>query len=321
MLTGILGSCHWEGDLPRPSHSKAFQEQQLRKSLELCSFVLDSINGEVVLQEEVHRAQRVLYLRSTIYHALGDEREWADLFHGIELALNSSDPSRTPPYTTEDLILAVYFVGALGCADQLCPLTRGLQDTTEVTDELRQKISPGFDIFQFVKANSDRLRCIVGKSPPVLLLSPAEALFLPTAIWAPTHILSPPDLVSRFCPSGSLRDDTSVITGRLLSALATRIAEVAWEVNDVGPEAPEMRALSKLFKFRPSLSVALLLRYIVSGLAPSPQAFKALGDLILSIGGNVTRVMTGVGTGSEMKVDAAGVAVLYNEFGMKTLLC
>lgn len=316
----ILGSSHWEGGLPDPSHSKSLQEQQLRNSLELCSFVLDSPDGGVVLQDELHRAQRVLYLRSIMYHALGDKREWADLFRGIELALNSSDPPRTPPYTTNDLILAVHFIGALACVDQVRPLTRGLEDTIEVTDELRRRISPDFDIFKFVKANSDRLLRVVGKSPPILLLSPPEALYLPSAMWASTHILSPPDLVSRFSTSGSLRDDTSAITGRLLSTLATRIAELGREFNDVGPDAAsEIGPSNKLFKFQPNLSVVLLLRYIALGLEPSPQAFRALGDLISSIGGNATRVMTVGETGSEMKLDVAGVAVLYYEFGMKAL--
>ena len=316
----ILGSSHWEGGLPDPSHSKSLQEQQLRNSLELCSFVLDSPDGGVVLQDELHRAQRVLYLRSIMYHALGDKREWADLFRGIELALNSSDPPRTPPYTTNDLILAVHFIGALACVDQVRPLTRGLEDTIEVTDELRRRISPDFDIFKFVKANSDRLLRVVGKSPPILLLSPPEALYLPSAMWASTHILSPPDLVSRFSTSGSLRDDTSAITGRLLSTLATRIAELGREFNDVGPDAvSEIGPSNKLFKFQPNLSVVLLLRYIALGLEPSPQAFRALGDLISSIGGNATRVMTVGETGSEMKLDVAGVAVLYYEFGMKAL--
>lgn len=319
MLGVILGSSHWEGGLPDPSHSKTFQEQQLRKSLELCSFVLDGIDGEGISQDELYRAQRVLYLRSAIYHALRDKREWADLFRGIELALNSGDPTRTPPYTTADLVLAVHFVGALACVDQVRPLTRGLEDTIEITTELRREISPDFDVFEFVKANSDRLLRVVGKSPPILLLSPPEALYLPSAVWAPTHILSPPGLFSRFSTSGSFRDDTSAITGRLLSTLATRIAEVAHEVNNPGPDIPEIGPFSKLFKFGPSPSVVLLLRYIALGLAPSPQAFKALGDLISSIGGNVTRVMTGGEMGPEMKLDVAGVAVLYYEFGMKTL--
>ena len=317
MVTAILGSSHWEGDLPDQSYSKSFQEQQLVKSLELCSFVLDSIDGEVLSEDELHRAQRVLYLRSIIYGALHDKREWADLFRGIELALNSGDPSRTPPLTTEDLILAVHFVGAMACVDQVHPpTTRGLTDTMKVSDELLRKISPDLDVFQFVKENSDRLLRVVGKSPPILLLSPAEALYLPSAMWAPTHVLSPPDLVSRFSALGSLRDDTSAITGRLLTTLAARIAEVTGEINGIGPDAPEMGFFSK---FRPGPPVVLLLRYIALGLAPSPQAFKALGDLISSIGGNVTRVMTGGGTGSEMKLDVAGVAVLYHEFGMKAL--
>lgn len=319
MLTAILGSSHWEGNLPNPSHSKSFQEQQLRKSLELCSFVLDSTDGEVILRNELHRAQRVLYLRSIIYHALGDEREWADLFRGIELALNSSDPSRSPPHTTNDLVLAVHFVAALACVDQIRPPTQRLQDTMKVADELRRKISPVFDVCEFVKANTDRLLRVIGKSPPILLLSPAEALCLPSAIWAPTHILSPPDLVSRFSASGSLHGDTSAITGRLLSTLATRIADVAGEVNDVGPDAAEIGPFGKRFNFQPSPSVVVLLKYIALGLAPSPQAFKTLGDLILSIGGNVTRVMTVGETGSEMKLDVEEVAVLYYEFGMKTL--
>ena len=319
MLTAILGSNHWEGDLPDPSHSKSFQEQQLKKSLELCSFVLDKTEGEAVLQNELHRAQRILYLRSIIYHALRDKREWADLFRGIELALNSSDPSRTPPYTTDDLVLAAHLIGALACADQVYPLTQGLETTMKVTNELRRKITPAFDVFEFVKANSDHLLRVVGKSPPILLLSPAEALYLPSALWPSTHILSPPDLCSRFSTSGSLGDATSAITGRLLSTLATRIAEVACEANHVGPDTTQVGPSSKQFKIQPSPPVVLLLRYVALGLAPSPQASKTLGDLISSIGGNVRRVMTEVETGSEMKLDVAGVAVLYYEFGMKTL--
>jgi hypothetical protein len=321
MVTVILGSGHWEGDLPDTSHPKSFQEQQLRKSLELCSFVLDSIDGEAISQDELHRVQRALYLRSTIYHALHDNREWEDLFRAIELALNSDDPFRTPPFTTEDLILAVHFIGALACVDQVQAPTRRLVDTIKVTDELRRKITPGFDVFQFVKANSDRLLRAVGKSPPILLLLPAEALYLPSAVWAPTHILSLPGWVSRSSNSGSLRDDTSAITGRLLSTLATRIAEVTHEINDdVGPDASEIGPFSKFFRFQPGTPIVLLLRYIALGLAPSAQRFQALGDLISSIGGNVTRVMTGgAGTGPEMKLDVAGVAVLYYEFGMKTL--
>lgn len=319
MLTTILGPSHWEGGYPDQFPSKPFQEQQLRKSLELCSFVLDNIDEEMISQDELHRAQRILYLRSTLYHALHDKREWADLFRGIELALNSNDPSRTPRYTTDDLILAVHLVGALACVDQIHPRTRGVEDTMKVTDELQRKISPDFDFFGFVKANSDHLLRVVGKSPPVLLLSPAEALYLPSAMWASTNIFSPPDWISRFSASGLLRDDTSVITGRLLSTLATRIADVAPEVNNVGPDPSGVGPSIKLFKLQPSPSVVLLLRYIALGLAPSPQAFKALGDLISSIGGNTTRVMTGGGTGSEMKLDVAGVAVLYYELGMKTL--
>ena len=319
MLTAILGSNHLESDLPDPSHSKSFREQQLRKSLELCTFVLNSVDGEATPRDELHRAQRVLHFRSIIYRALDDKREWADLFRGIELALNSANPSRTPPYTTDDLILAVHFVGALACIDQVRPSNRGLEATMEVTDELRRNISPDFDIFEFVKANNDRLLRAVGKSPPILLLSPAEALYLPSAVWAPTHVLSPPDLVSRFSTSGSFRDDTSGITNRLLSTLATRIGEVTRQINDFGPDASEVGPFSKLSKLQPSLSIELLLRYIALGLAPSPQGFKALGDLISSIGGNVTRAMTGGETGSEMKLDVAGVAMLYYDFGMKAL--
>jgi len=287
--------------------------------LELCSFVLDSIDGVGISQDELYRAQRVLYLRSAIYHALRDKREWADLFRGIELALNSADSSRTPPYTTDDLILAVHFVGALACIDQVRPPNRGLEGTMRVTDELRRKISPDFDIFEFVKANSDRLLRVIGESPPILLLTPAEALYLPSAVWAPTHILSPPDLVSRFSTSGSFCDDMSAITSRLLSTLATRIGEVTREVDDFGPDASGVGPFGKLSKFQPSPSIVLLLRYLALGLAPSPQAFKALGDGISSIGGNVTRVMTGGETGSEMKLDVAGVAMLYYDFGMKAL--
>jgi hypothetical protein len=241
------------------------------------------------------------------------------LFRGIELALNSTDPFRSPTYTTDDFILAIHFVGALACVDQTRPPNRGLEGTMKVTDELRRKISPDFDIFEFVKANSDRLHRVVGKSPPILLLSPAEALYLPSAVWAPTHLLFPPDLVARFSTQGSLRDDTSAITSRLLSTLATRIGEVTREFNDFGPDASGVGPFGKLSKFQPSPSVELLLRYVALGLAPSPQAFKALGDLMSSIGGNVTRVMTAGETGSEMKLDVAGVAMLYYDFGMKAL--
>ena len=319
MLTAILGSTHWESDLPDPTHSRFFQEQQLKKSLELCTFVLDNTDREAVPHNELHRAQRVLYFRSIIYHNLYDKREWGDLFRGIEFALNSSDPSPTSPYTTDDLILTVHLVSGLACADQIRPPNHGLESTRKVTDELRRKISPGFNIFRFIKANSHHLFHVTGKSPPILLLSPAEALYLPSAMWAPEHILSPPDLVSRFSTSGSLRDDTSAITGRLLSTLATRIADITREVNDLGPDAPEVGPFGKLSRFQPSVSVELLLRYIALGLAPSPQGFKTLGDLISSIGGNVTRVMTGSETGSEMKLDVSGVAMLYYDFGMKAL--
>ncbi|KAF9645150.1 hypothetical protein BDM02DRAFT_3189965 [Thelephora ganbajun] len=313
MLTVILGSSHWEGDLPNPSHSQSFHEQQLRQSLELCNFVLDSTDGHVV---ELHCAQRTLHLRSIICHALHDQREWADLFRGIQLALNSSESSRTPPYAIDDLILAAHFVGALACVDQLSPTTPGLEGTMKVTDELRRKISPDFDVFEFIRTNSERLLGTVGKSPPILLLSPAEALYLPSAMWKPTHILSLPDSVSRFSTSGSLRDDTGIITGRLLSTLATRIGGVA-RVNDFGPDGSRIGQFGNFSKFQPSLSVVLLLRYVALGLAPSSQAFKALGDLISSIGEDVTRVMTEGGAGSEMKLDTTGVAMLYHEFGMK----
>lgn len=319
MLTAILGSIHWESDLPDPTHPRTFQEQQLKKSLELCTFVLDHTDGETVPLHELYRAQRVLYFRSIIYHALHGKREWGDLFRGIEFALNSSDPSHTSPHTTDDLILAVHFVSGLACADQIRPPNRELESTRKVADELRRKISPDFNIFKFIKANSHHLFHVAGKSPPILLLSPAEALYLPSAMWAPEHILSPPDLVSRFSTSGSLRDDTSAITGRLLSTLATRIADITREVNDLGPDAPEVGPFGKLSRFQPSVSVELLLRYIALGLAPSPQAFKTLGDLISSIGGNMTRVMTGSETGSEMKLDVSGVAMLYYDFGMKAL--
>jgi len=312
MLATILGSGHWEGGLPSPSKSQSFQEQQLRQSLEISSFVLDSISKESVVQDELHRVQRILLIRSIIYRALHDEREWADLFRGIELALNSNDPSRSPPYTTDDLILTAHFVGALACADQVGP---GLEETMKITDELRRKISPDFDVFEFVKTNADRLLGIVGKSPPVLLLSPAEALYLPSAMWTPTHILSPPDSVSRFSTLGSLRDDTSAITGGLLSTLCTRIAET----THFGSDAPGVGPFGSLSEFRPSLSVVLLLRYVALGLAPSPQAFSALGDLVSSIEGKVTRVMARGEAGSEMKVDGARVAMLYYEFGMKAL--
>lgn len=315
----ILGSSHWKGDLPNPSHSQSFLEQQLKQSLELCSFALGSIDEGVMVRDELHRAQRILHLRSVIYRALHDQREWTDLYRGIELALNSSDPSRAPPYTTDDLILAAYFVGALAFADQAGPPTPSSEGMVKITDEFRQKISPDFDVFEFVRTNSDRLLGIVGKSPPILLLSPAEALYLPSALWTPTHILSPPDSVSRFSSSGTFRDDTSAVTGRLLLTLATRIADVA-HVNDFGPDASGVGPFSNHSKLQPSLSVVLLLRYVALGLAPSPQAFRALGDLILSIGGTeTTRVMDGGETGSEMKLDVAGVVTLYYEFGMKTV--
>lgn len=317
MLATILGSSHWEGELPNPSKSQSFQEQQLRQSLDLCNLVLDSLNGDVV-QDELHRVQRILLIRSIIYRALHDKREWADLFRGIELALNSSDPYRSPPYTVDDLILAAHFVGALACVDQVGPTTTGLGDTMKITDELRRKISSNFDVFEFVKTNTDRLLGIVGKSPPVLLLSPAEALYLPSAMWTPTHILSPPDSVSRFSTLGSLRDDTSAITGGLLSTLCTRIAE-ATQINEFGSDTPGVGPFGSLSKFQPSLSVVLLLRYVALGLAPSPQAFSALGDLVSTIEGNVTRVMARGEAGSEMKVDVARVAMLYYEFGMKAL--
>ena len=303
-------------DLPDSSNSKSFQAQQLKRSLELCTFVLHSIEGRAISQDELYRLQRILHLRSIIYRALCDQREWEDLFRGIELALNSNDPCRDPPYTTDDLILAVHLIGSLACIDQVCP-SQGLEDIIKVTDELRRKISPDFDIFAFVKENSDRLLDVVGESPPVLLLSPAEALYLPAAIWAPVHPLSPPSLVSRFSTPGSLnRDDMSAITGRLLSTLASRIAEVAREVNNFGPDASEVRPYRKHSNFRPNDSVVLLLRYAALGLAPSPEAFKALGDLISTADGNTVKVMVRE-TGSEMKLDVAEVAMLYYDFGMK----
>ena len=319
MLTTILGSNHRWGDVPSPSHPQSFQEQQLRQSLELCSFVLDNIDWEAVVQDELHHAQRILHLRSIIYRALHDQREWADLFRGIELALNSSAPSRVSPHTIDDLILAAYFVGALACIDRVGPTTIGLEGTMKITDELRLKISPDFDVFEFVKVNSDRLLDTFGKSLPTLLLSPAEALYLPSAMWAPTHILSPPDSVSRFSTSGTFRDDASAITGGLLSTLAARVAEVARSrVDDFGPDAPVMGPFGDLSRFQPSLSVVLLLRYVALGLAPSPQAFKTLGDMTLSIEEeNVARVAAEGET--ETKLDVAGVAMLYYEFGMKTL--
>jgi len=318
MLAAILGSGHRECDLPSRSRSQSFPEQQLRQSLQLCTFVLDSIEGEVMVQGELHHAQRTLLLRSSIYRALHDKREGADLFRGVGLALNSSHPSRTPPYTIDHLILVAYFVGALACVGQVGPTAPELEGTMKITDELQRKISPDFDVFEFVQTNSDRLFGIVGKSPPILLLSPAEALYLPSAMWTPTHILSLPDSVSRFSASGSFRDDASAITGELLWTLATQIAEAA-HINDVGPDAPGVGPFGNLSKFQPSLSVVLLLRYVALGLAPSPQAFKALGDLISSIEENLTRAMVGGETGSEMKLDVAGVAMLYYEFGMKTL--
>ena len=61
------------------------------------------------------------------------------------------------------------------------------------------------------------------------------------------------------------------------------------------------------------------MRYVALGLAPSPQAFSALGDLVSSVEGDVTRVMARDEAGSEMNVDVAGVAMLYYEFGMKAL--
>ena len=318
MLTAILGSGHWEDDLPTRSRSQSFQEQQLRQSLQLCTFVLDHIEGKVMVQAELHHAQRTLLLRSIIYRALHDKREWSDLFRAVGLALNSNDPSRVPPYTVDHLILVAYFVGAMACVDQVGPMAPGLGGTTKITDELRRKITPDFDVFEFVETNSDRLLGIVGKSPPTLLLSPAEALYLPSAMWTPSHILSPPDSVSRFSASGPFHDGISAITGELLSTLASRIAEVA-HVNDAGTDAPGVGPFGNLSKFKPSLSVVLLLRYVALGLAPSPQAFKALGDLISSIEENLTRAMVGGETGSEMKLDVAGVAMLYYEFGMKTL--
>jgi len=315
MLTVILGSSHWEGDLPNPSHSQSFQEQRLKQSLELCSFVLDNIDVEVVVRDELHRAQRILHLRSIIYHALHDQREWADLFRGIELALNSSDPFRATRYTTDDLILAVHFVGALACIDRVGPTSPGLAGTMGITDELQRKISPDFDALEFVKTNSHRLSSAVGKSLPTLLLFPAEALYLPFAIWAPTHVLSPPESVSRFSTPGSSCDETSVITGRLISTLATRIAEVG---DESGPDAASSAGPpGNLSKFQPSLSVVLLLRYVALGLAPSSEGFKALGDLISSIGETMTRVMGGGEMGPEIKLGVAGVAMLYCEFGMK----
>lgn len=317
MLTVILGSGHLKSNPPNPSQSQSFQEQQLRQSLQLCTFVLDSIEGEVMVRDELHHVQRILHLRSIIYRALHDKREWTDLFRAIGLALNSGDPSRTP-YTTDDLILAVYLVSALACIDHVCPSAPGLDGTMKVADELRGKISPDFDVFEFVKTNNGRLLGIVGKSPPILLLSPAEALYLPSAMWTPAHILSPPDPVSRFSASVSPRDETSAITGGLLSTLATRVAEVAC-VDDSDPDTPEVGPFGSLSKFQPSLPVVLLLRYVALGLSPSPQAFKALGDLISSIEENVTRVISDGETGSETKLDVAGVAMLYYEFGMKTL--
>jgi len=318
MLTVILGSSHWEGDLPNPSHSQTFQEQQLRQSLELCSFVLDSIDEETMVQDDLHRVQRILHLRSIIYHALQDHREWADLFHGIELALNSSDPFRVPRYTTDDLILTAHFVGALACIDRVGPTAACLEDTMEITHELQRKISPGFDALEFVKTNRDRLFSAVGESPPPLLLFPAEALYLPFAMWTPAHVLSPPESVSRFSTLGSSRDETSVITGRLISTLATRIAEAA-RPDDFGPDVVSAGPPGNLSKFQPSLSVVLLLRYIALGLAPSSEAFRALGDLISSIGEAMTRVMDGGDMGPEIKLGVAGVAMLYCEFGMKAL--
>lgn len=318
MLAAILGSGHWEGDLSNQAQSRSFQEQQLRQSLQLCTFVLDSVEREVIAQDELHHAQRTLLLRSIIYRALQDKREWADLFRAVGLALNSGDPSRTHPYTIDHLVLVAYLVGALACADQVGPTAPGLEGTMKITDELRRKISPDFDVFDFVETNSDRLLSIIGKSPPILLLSPAEALYLPSAMWTPTHILSPPDSVSRFSAPGSFRDDTSAITGELLSTLAARIAEVA-HVDDVGSDAPGVGPFGNLSEFEPSLSVVLLLRYVGLGLAPSPQAFKALGDLVSAIEDNVTRTIAGGEMGSEMKLDVAGVAMLYYEFGMKTL--
>jgi hypothetical protein len=314
MLSTILGSGHWEGDHPNPPQPQSFQENQLKQSLRLCTFVLDSIDGEVTAQEELHHVQRTLLLRSIIYRALSDRREWADLFRGIGLALNPSNPSPASPYTADHLILTAYFVGALACANQVGPTTDGLQATMKVTDELRRKISPDFDVFRFVETNSDRLFDVVGKSPPILLLSPAEALYLPSAIWTPTHILSPPDPVSRFSGSGSFREATSAITAGLLSTLASRIAEVA-QADNFSPDPP----FGSLTKFQPGLSIVLLLKYVALGLAPSPQAFKALGDSISSIEDNVTRVIGGGEAGSEMKLDVAGVAMLYYEFGTKML--
>ena len=316
MLTVILGSSHWEGDLPNPSHSQAFQEQQLRQSSELCSFVLDNINEEAMVQDDLHRVQRILHLRSIIYHALHDQREWVDLFRGIELALNSGDPFRVPRYTTDDLILTAHFIGALACVDRVGPTTPGLEDTMGITHELQRKISPGFDTLEFVKTNSDRLFNAVGKSPPPLLLFPAEALYLPFAMWTQAHVLSPPESVFRFSNLGSSRDETSVITGRLISTLATRIAEVA-RPDDFGPDGVSAGLPGNLSRFQPSLSVVLLLRYIALGLAPSSEAFRALGDLISSIGETMTRVMDGGEMGPEIKLGVAGVAMLYCEFGMK----
>jgi len=314
MVSTILGSGNWEGDCPSPSQSESFQENQLKQSLQLCTFVLDRIDGQAIAQDELHRVQRILLLRSIIYRALHDKREWADLFRGIGLSLNSSNPSPASPHTTDHLILAAYFVGTLACVDQVGPTAGGLQATMKVTDELRRKISPDFDVFRFVETNSDRLFGIVGKSPPILLLSPAEALYLPSAIWTPTHILSPPDPVSRFPGSGSFQEATSAITSGLLSTLASRIAEVA-QADNFRPDPP----FGNLTKFQPDLSVALLLKYVALGLAPSPQAFKALGDSISSIEEDVTRVIGGGEAGSEMKLDVAGVAMLYYEFGTKML--
>lgn len=312
MVSTILGSGHWEDDCPSPPQSESFQENQLKQSLQLCTFVLDRIDAQAIAQDELHRVQRILLLRSIIYRALHDKREWADLFRGIGLSLNSNNPSPASPHTTDHLILAAYFVGTLACVDQVGPAAGGLQATMKVTDELRRKISPDFDVFRFVETNSDRLFGIVGKSPPILLLSPAEALYLPSAIWTPTHILSHPDPVSRFSGSGSFREATSAITSGLLSTLASRIAEVA-QADNFRPDPP----FGNLTKFQPGLSVALLLKYVALGLAPSPQAFKALGDSISSIEEDVTRVIGGGEAGSEMKLDVAGVAMLYYEFGAK----
>ena len=316
MLTLILGSNHWEGDLPNPTHSQAFQDQQLRQSLELCSFVLDNTDGDITIQDDLHHVQRILHLRSIIYHALHDQREWADLFRGIELALNSSDPVRAPRYTTDDLIMAAHFIGALACVDRFGPTIPGLESTMKITHELRQKISPDFDALEFVKANSERLFSAIGKSPPTLLLFPAEALYLPFAMWTPTHVLSPPESVSRFSTPGSSRDETSVITGRLISTLATRIAEVV-RPDDFGPDAAPAGPPGNLTRFQPSLSVVVMLRYVALGLAPTSEAFKALGELISSIEETMTRVIGEGEMGPEIKLGVAGVAMLYCEFGMK----